>query len=102
MCSNSIIGSGNSAVSVCKVVGAPRRGPLTPPHLNRSLDTLTKIVPYNIIFKLIPTFKLLHKSEVTVAQGTLLNARVEGEEGVTDIHIHKGTLHLYIVEVNKE
>ena len=71
ICSNSIIGSGNTAVSVCTVGRAPRRGPLTP-QLKRSLDTRTKNVPYTILFKLVPKFKLLHKSEVTVAQGTLL------------------------------
>ena len=37
-----------------------------------ALDTRTKFVPYTIIFKLVPKFKLLHQSEVTVAQGTLL------------------------------
>ena len=62
-------------VSVCTVGRAPRRGPLTP-QLKRSLDTRTKNVPYTIIFKLVPKFKLLHKSEVTVAQGTLLHRRM--------------------------
>ena len=57
---------------MCAVGRAPRRGPLTP-QLKRSLDTRTKNVPYTIIFKLVPKFKLLHKSEVTVAQGTLLS-----------------------------
>ena len=56
---------------------APRRGPLTP-QLKRSLDTRTKNVPYTIIFKLVQKFKLLHKSEVTVAHGTLLSVLVWG------------------------
>ena len=43
----------------------PLEGP-PDPQLKISLDSHTKIV------KLVPTFKLLHKSEVTVAQGTLL------------------------------
>ena len=71
MCSDRVIGSGNTAVSVCPVGSRPPGGPLTP-HVKCSLDTRTKIVPYTIIFKLVPKFKLLHKSEVTVAQGTLL------------------------------
>ena len=73
MCSTSIIGSGNTAISVCTVGSRPPGGPMTP-QMKCSLDTRTKIVPYTIIFKLIPKFKLLHKSEVTVAQGTLLQA----------------------------
>ena len=60
---------------MCTVGRAPRRGPLTP-QLKRSLDTQTKNVPYTIIFKLVP--KLLHKSEVTVAQGTLLSGGGDG------------------------
>ena len=32
-----------------------------------SLDTRTKIVPFTIIFKLVPKFKLLHQSEVNVS-----------------------------------
>ena len=43
------------------------------PHVKCALDTRTKFVPYTIIFKLVPNFKLLHQSEVTVAQGTLLH-----------------------------
>ena len=61
--------------------GTPRRGPLTP-QLKRSLDTRTKIVPYSIIFKLVPKFKLFHKSEVTVAQGTLLVGTLLGRRAI--------------------
>ena len=43
------------------------------PPCEMRLDTRTKFVPYTIIFKLVPKLKLLHKSEVTVAQGTLLS-----------------------------
>ena len=50
----------------------PLTSPPPPPHLKCALDTRTKFVPYTIIFKLVPKFKLLHQSEVTVAQGTLL------------------------------
>ena len=46
-------------------------GALPDPQVKCTLDTWTKIVPYTIIFKLAPKFKLLHKSEITVAQGTL-------------------------------
>ena len=43
-----------------------------PPTVRCALDTRTNFFPYTIIFKLIPTFKLLHQSEVTVGPGTLL------------------------------
>ena len=71
ICNDSVIGSENTAVSVCPVCSRSPGGPLTP-HVKCALDTRTKFVPYTIIFKLVPKFKLLHKSEVTVAQGTLL------------------------------
>ena len=51
--------------------GSTPRGPPTP-HVRCALDTRTKTFPYTIIFKLIPKFKLLHQSEVTVGPGTLL------------------------------
>ena len=48
-----------------------------------ALDTRTKKFPYTIIFKLIPKFKLLHQSEVTVCPGTLLlRVRVKFSLGV--------------------
>ena len=72
ICYDSVIGSENTAVSVCTVGSRPPGGPLTP-HVKCALDTRTKFVPYTIIFKLVPKFILLHKSEVTVAQGTLLS-----------------------------
>ena len=63
MCYGSVIGSENAAVSVCMVESCPPGGPLTP-HVKCTLDTRTKIVPYTVIFKLVPKFKLLHQSEV--------------------------------------
>ena len=53
---------------------APPGGPPTP-HVRCALDTRTKKFPYTIIFKLIPKFKLLHQSEVTVGPGTLLSTK---------------------------
>ena len=63
MCYDSLIGSENTAVSVCMVGSCPSGAPLTP-HVKCALDTRTKIAPYTIIFKLVPKFKLLHQSEV--------------------------------------
>ena len=74
ICYGSVIGSENTAGSVCTVGSRPSGGPLTP-HVKCALDdTRTKFVPYTIILKLVPKFKLLHQSEVTVAQETLLSA----------------------------
>ena len=53
------------------------------PQVKCSLDTRTKIVPYTIIFKLVPTFKLVHQSEVTVSSGkpTISGISIQVEDG---------------------
>ena len=75
----------------------PPEGPLTP-QLKRSLDTRTKIVPYTIIFKLVPKFKLLHKREVTVAQGTILYSKGIGPN--CRLHVHKLPTHVLGISCN--